>query len=124
MTGRDRSRRALGALMVGMGGLHFAAPRLFEPLIPEVLGDARAWVYGSGVAELVAGGLVLDRRTSRLGAAVTAAVMVGVYPGNIKMALDAGRPHDAQSWAAWARLPFQAPLIWWALSHTRAPDAP
>jgi hypothetical protein len=30
------------------------------------------------------------------------------------MALDAGRPDDAASWAAWIRLPFQFPLIWWA----------
>jgi uncharacterized membrane protein len=105
--------------MLGAGVLHFVVPRFYEPLIPDQLGNARAWVYGSGVAELVAGALVLNRRTSTIGAWVTVAVLIGVYPGNIKMAVDAGVPDDAQSWAAWIRLPFQLPMIWWAWRHTR-----
>ena len=121
--GSDRSRKALGSLMIGAGVMHFVAPRFYEPLIPESLGDARTWVYGSGVAELAAGALVLNRRTSRIGAVVTAAVLVGVFPGNIKMAIDAGRPRDVATAAAWARLPLQAPMVWWALRHTRAGDA-
>ena len=123
MMTRERSRTTLGAFMVGMGVLHFAVPKAFDPLIPEQLGDPRPWVLGSGVAELVAGGLVLCPPTSRLGAAATAAVMVGVFPGNIKMALDAGPPRDLPSTAAWLRLPVQVPLIRWALRHART-EAP
>jgi uncharacterized membrane protein len=98
--------------------MHFVKPDFYEPLIPEPLGDARTWVYGSGVAELVAGGLVLNRKTSRLGAWASVLVLVGVFPGNVKMALDAGPPRDAKSIAAWLRLPMQVPLVRWALRHT------
>jgi uncharacterized membrane protein len=115
----ENGRKALAAFMIVAGVLHFVAPRFYEELIPEELGDARTWVYGSGIAELVAGGLVLNRRTSRLGAWVTLIVLIGVYPGNLKMALDAGAPTDAASWAAWIRLPFQIPMWWWAWRHTR-----
>ena len=115
--GSNRSRIALGLFMVGAGVMHFVAPKFYEPLIPEPLGDARWWVYGTGIAELVAGALLLNRRTSRIGAVTTAVVLVGVFPGNIKMALDAGPPHDPMSAAAWLRLPLQIPLVWWALRH-------
>ena len=71
------------------------------------------------MAELTAGALVANRGTTRLGAWMTLAVLVGVYPGNIKMALDAGRPRDVAGWAAWLRLPLQFPLFWWAWRHTR-----
>lgn len=107
-------------MLVGAGVMHFAKPELYEPLIPEPLGDARSWVYGSGVAELAAGALVLNPRTSRVGAWAAALVIIGVFPGNLKMAVDAGAPRDAKSIAAWLRLPLQIPLLRWALKHTKA----
>jgi uncharacterized membrane protein len=110
----DRSRLSLALLLIVAGVMHFVAPKFYEPLIPEELGDARAWVYATGLAEMAAGGLTAMRRTARLGALASLAVFVLVYPGNIKMALDAGRPHDPASWAAWLRLPLQFPLFWWA----------
>ncbi len=106
--------------MLGAGVLHFTSPRFYDRLIPEVLpGSERAWVYGSGVAELVAGGLLTNRRTARMGAWVTFAVLLGVYPGNI---YDAVRhpPTDGRGVVSLVRLPLQLPLLWWALRHTRA----
>jgi len=117
-TGR-RSRLLLAALMLFMGTLHFLVPKAFVRLIPSWLGDARRWVYASGVAELTSGALLLSPRTKRAGGFAAAATIVGVFPGNIKMAIDAGRPNTAASWVAWARLPWQAPLVWWALKQTR-----
>ena len=111
----ERRRKGLAGLLLGIGTLHFFTPRFFDELIPAALpGTARAWTYGSGVAELTAGALVLNRRTTRIGGFAAFAVILGVWPGNWKMALDAGAPHDAGSWAAWLRLPLQLPLLWWA----------
>ena len=117
----EKGRRALGGFMVVAGVMHFVMPKPYEQLIPEPLGSPRAWVYGSGVAELAAGALTLNPRTARLGAWASLAVIVGVYPGNLKMALDAGRPTDAASTAAWLRLPLQFPMMAWAYRHTRKP---
>ncbi|BDZ41529.1 hypothetical protein GCM10025865_08280 [Paraoerskovia sediminicola] len=106
-----------GALTV-TGVLHFVHPRTFERLIPAALGSPRAWVLGSGVAELACAALVAVPATRRVGGYASAALFVGVFPGNVKMALDS-RP-DARSWAmrpavAWGRLPLQVPLVAWAL---------
>lgn len=121
--GRAVSRLVLATVMVGAGVLHFTAPRAYEPLIPPALGTPRAWVYGSGVAEAVAGVLLALPRTRRVGAWAVAAVLVGVLPGNVQMALE---PHPAGGLAAnpvlaWLRVPLQVPLVLWALSYTRRP---
>lgn len=108
------SRLALAALMLISGTAHLVAPGLYDRLIPRFLGPSRPWVYGSGVAELVGGALLAWRRTRRAGAWWTAAVLVLVFPGNVKMAVDVGVPDTAGAAAAWARLPLQVPLVWWA----------
>ena len=53
------------------------------------------------------------------------ALYVAVFPANLHMALsgaqlDPGNPLPA--WAAWARLPFQAVFILWAIWVTRPSD--
>lgn len=105
--------------MLGTGTLHFVIPKFYEPLIPPVLpGSDRFWIYGSGVAELAAGALVANRRTERLGAWASFAVIVGVYPANIYDTIQ-NPPTDARGIGSLIRLPLQIPLIWWALRHTR-----
>lgn len=104
--------------MLGTGTLHFVVPRFYEPLIPDALpGSARAWVHGSGVAELAAGALVANRRTERLGAW---ACFAGVYPGNIHDTVQ-HPPTDARGIVSLLRLPLQIPLFLWALRHARPP---
>ena len=111
--------------MCGMGVLHFAAPGPFEKIVPRWLfGSPRLWVLSSGLAELASGILVAVPRTRRLGGWVTAATMAAVYPANVQMAIDAGAPTDASGWFSWLRLPFQVPLIGWALRQTRETRPP
>lgn len=117
--GRRRSRQRLAALMIVAGVMHFVAPKPFDQIVPQRLGRPRFWVYASGVVELVAGGLLLDRRTARAGGAVATATIVAVYPANIKAAVDAGPPVNAVAALTWLRLPFQVPLFTWALGHAR-----
>lgn len=110
--------------MVGGGTLHFVIPSTYEPLIPRALGAPRLWVLASGVAEIAAGVLLAVPRTARVGAWAVAAVLVGVLPGNVQMALDGGYSGAsglaASPVAAWARVPLQVPLVLWALAHARA----
>ena len=97
--------------MLGTGTLHFANPRFYDPLIPDQLpGTARAWVYGSGVAELAAGALLADRRTERLGAWVTFVVFVGVYPGQHPRRRQ-HPPTDGRGIASLIRLPAAVPAV-------------
>lgn len=117
--GRHLSAAGLAALLGFAGVTHLARPRLFEPLIPTALGNPRAWVLISGVAELACATAVAVPRSRRVGALATAALFVGVLPGNVKMALDAPtgtRRARTRTAITWARLPLQIPLIRWALS--------
>ena len=109
---------ALAAFMLTAGLAHFAFPRPYERIVPEVLDDPAFWVRCSGVAEIACAGLLVGRRTRRMGALVTMVVLVAVYPANIKMALDGGIPGKpfllGSAAAAWARLPLQVPMVMWA----------
>ena len=117
------SAAGLAALLGTAGALHLVRPRVFEPLIPPALGSPRAWVVGSGVAELACAAALAVPATRRTGALASAGLLVAVFPGNVRMAL--GSRPGARSWArrpavAWGRLPLQVPLVAWALSVARS----
>lgn len=109
----------LGTFLLGMGALHFLVPRAFDRLVPAALGPARLWVLLSGAAEIVSGAALLRPRTQRAGAWGAAATLVAVFPGNVKMAMDAGAPVGAVAIALWLRLPLQLPLVVWAARCAR-----
>ncbi|MGW4064845.1 DoxX family protein [Amycolatopsis sp. NPDC004747] len=116
MATSQRPAHILAGALGTMGVLHFAVPKPFDGLIPASLpGSRRAWTYGSGVAELAVAVAVAAPRTRRLGGLAAALLFLGVFPGNVKMAVDARRAPAPQRAIAWARLPLQWPLIAWAL---------
>ena len=108
----------LAALLGGAGIMHFAKPKSFDTSVPKELpGSQRMWTQVSGVAELGLATAVALPRTRKLAGLVIALFFVGVFPANVKMALDAqrkGRP-ARERLAMWARLPVQWPLVAWAL---------
>jgi uncharacterized membrane protein len=117
--GQRRSRLLLAGGLLFMGVLHFAAPTLFDRIIPKwVPGAPRMWTYVSGVWELSSAALLATPRTRRLGAYAAAATLVAVYPANIQMALD-NKPTTPYGVGLWARLPMQLPMIGWALKHRK-----
>ncbi|MDO8144534.1 DoxX family protein [Isoptericola sp. 178] len=116
---------SLAAALTVTGTLHFVNPRVFEGLIPKALGSPRAWVYGSGAAELACAAAVAVPATRRVGGLATAALFVGVFPGNVKMALDShpgARHWSRKPSVAWGRLPLQVPLVAWAWRVARNAD--
>ena len=118
---RTASPYLLAGLLTTTGVLHFALPEPYDGLIPDWLpGSARAWVYGSGVAELACAAGLLAPRTRRHAATATALLFVAVFPGNIEMAV---HPGDTPRWLALVRLPLQVPLLLWALQVRRASGA-
>ncbi|NKZ00671.1 DoxX family protein [Nocardiopsis alborubida] len=118
---RGAAPYALGGLFVASGVLHFAAPGPFQAIMPRSLPAPRAWVYGSGAAELVCGAGLLTRRA--WAGPASAALLLAVWPANVQMALDSGTgrlrgPADNRL-VAWARVPLQIPLVWAALQARR-----
>ena len=119
-----RSPLLLAGLLAAAGVAHFAAPRPFDATVPRSLpGSPRAWTYASGAAELaLAAGLALPR-TRRAAARAAAGFFVGVFPANVKMALDWRDRPAPQRAAAFGRLPLQVPLVLWARGVARTAEA-
>jgi uncharacterized membrane protein len=108
--GRD-AKVVVGAFLVS-GIVHLVKPEVYEPLMPSWVPAHREVILGTGVAELVGALGMLFPPTRRLAGLASAALLVGVYPGNIKMAVDASRTRNTPfKAAAYARLPLQFPMI-------------
>lgn len=121
ITGVSRPALALAALLAVAGTGHFAAPGLFDAMIPAALpGEPRTWTLASGAAELAVAAAVAAPRTRRLGGYAAAALFVAVFPANVQMALDAGS--TVERVVTWGRLPLQVPLVWWAWRVARPRD--
>jgi uncharacterized membrane protein len=106
----------MAALLLGMGTLHFVAPKPFDSIIPaELPGSARFYTYASGVGEVATGALLAVPRTRRLGALAAVALFIAVFPGNVNMVrLWWDKPWPMRI-VAIARLPLQIPMITTAL---------
>ena len=102
------------------GALHFAVPSVFEGIVPRWLPARRALVYASGAAELACATGLAGRRP--WGSRLAAAVLLGLWPANVQMAIDASRRRTPRWQRAllWARVPVQVPMIRMALAG-RAP---
>ncbi|MET0741344.1 MAG: hypothetical protein ABWZ26_07315 [Candidatus Nanopelagicales bacterium] len=112
----DRSAVALAIFMTGAGAMHFAAPKVYEPLIPPILGPRRPWIYGSGAAEIACAVAVGIPATRRTGGYAMAGLYVALLTGNVQMAIDAWRGGSTtRKVLTTARLPLQIPLVVWAL---------
>jgi uncharacterized membrane protein len=113
--------KRMGAMLLGIGTLHFLTPKPFDSIIPEELpGSARFYTYASGVAELGTGALLLVPRTRKLGALAAVALFIGVFPGNLNhVRLWWDKPWPMRL-AAIARLPLQIPMITQAIKVYRS----
>ena len=104
--------KLLVAGFLASGTLHIVRPEVYEPLMPPQLPAHREIIVYSGVAELLCAAGMMLPPTRRLAGLASAALLVGVFPGNLKMADDARRSKSsAFKAAAYARLPLQLPMI-------------
>ena len=113
--------KLLAGIFTASGVMHLVRPKVYEPLMPSWVPAHREVILASGVAELAcAAGLVVPRTRSAAGWA-SAALLLGVWPGNLQMAIDSTRTdHTAFKVLAWGRLPLQVPMIKAALDAARA----
>ena len=109
------------AAILGISGLvHLGKPEVYEPIMPSMVPAHREVIFASGVAEILcAAGLLVPRLRWPAGWA-SAALLLAVYPANLKMAGDAAQTDKTGFRAiAWGRLPLQIPMIRTALKAAR-----
>jgi uncharacterized membrane protein len=101
---------------------HFLNPDFYTSIMPNYLPAHEEFVYASGIAEMVGAAGVMYPRTRRPGGWFLIAVLVGVFPANIHMALNADDYPNLPRWALVARLPLQVLFIYWVwLASRREP---
>jgi uncharacterized membrane protein len=119
----------MGLFLIVAGISHFIAPKTLDAIVPQFLpGDPRMWTYISGVAEIAIGVALLTPLSLKLGetpirliAAYGALLLfIAVYPANIKMAIDWRDRSMPYPLIAWARLPLQFGLFYWAWAIIKA----
>lgn len=117
---------SLALFLASAGVTHFTKPGVFTPMVPRSLpGSRKAWVAGSGVAELTVAAAVALPQTRRLGALAAAGLFVAVFPANVYSAVKTLRKADAptrERVIQVVRLPLQIPLVLWALRASRPRD--
>lgn len=129
MTAQPLGRGARGVALAFLvsGTVHLVRPEVFGRTIPRALPAPRALVVWSGVAELACAAGLLAPRTRRAAGAASAALLVGVYPANVQMAVDGVRglrrsrtpATVVRAAVTLARLPLQLPLVRWAAGAGR-----
>ena len=116
-----RDAKFLIAAFLTSGTVHLVKPDVFEPLMPDWVPAHREVILYSGIAELLcAAGMALPP-TRKLAGKASAALLAGVFVGNVKMAVDAANGDNVPlKVAAYGRLPLQFPMIRAALRAGRA----
>ena len=103
----------VGLILAGTGHLTFVREEFRSQVPPWVPIDADDVVLLSGAVEISLGlGLLALPKERRRMSALATAFLVAVFPGNIKMALDASKTRNTTFKAVTlARLPLQLPMI-------------
>jgi uncharacterized membrane protein len=114
-TSKPFGTKVLISIFIISGTFHVATPSAFYALIPPFLGAPIVWAVGSGILELIcAVGLLTGQRWAPRG---TAYLLLFIWVGNIWFAydsLDSG--NILLIIGAIVRLPFQIPMIGWAIA--------
>jgi len=116
-----RDAKFLAAGFVASGAVHLIKPEVWEPLMPTWVPAHREVIIYSGVAEILCAAGLLFAPTRKAAGMASAALLAGVYVGNIKMAVDASKSDNvALKVAAYGRLPMQLPMLRAALRAGRS----
>lgn len=120
---KDTVGRGMAIMLLLTGAGHFIVPGPVDQLVPPFLpGEPRLWTYLSGVAEIVValmllaplGKKIAGKSIRLLGAYSAFALFLAVFPANINMAIQWSSREMPQPLFAYARLPLQFGLFYWA----------
>jgi uncharacterized membrane protein len=104
----------MSGIYIFAGIMHFIVPRQFEKIIPPYIPAHRRMVYLSGLFEILFGIGLLIEDTRSLSAIGIMLLLIAVFPANLYMAKLFKRRNHKYTWLAYARLPLQLLLIYWA----------
>jgi len=127
---RTTLRVFLTITFIAVGSLHFTHTEAFLAIMPAYLGYHEFWVGFTGVAEIAGGVGLIVPATRRWAGWGLLALLVGVFPANVNMAVHQITPPGFTAgppWVLWARLPVQPLLmvaVWWVALTPAQSEAP
>ncbi len=118
-----KSAKVMAAIFTVSGTVHLVKPEFYEAIMPGWVPAHREVILGSGAAELLLAVGLLAPATRKAAGWGSIALLMGVFPANIKMAVDAvGGDNLALTVGSLMRLPLQWPMIKAALATTTKDD--
>lgn len=115
------SAKLLALGFTASGVMHLVRPETFMSLMPSWVPAHHEVILASGAAELACAAGLAFPRTRTVAGYASAALLVGVFPGNVQMAKDAvSRRDTTRKVVTFARLPLQLPMIRIALKVARS----
>lgn len=115
-----RSVKFLALGFAASGAVHLVKPEFYLPLMPSWVPAHREVILASGVAEIACAAGLAVPVTRRAAGWASVLLLLGVYPGNVKMAVDASKTRNTRFKAiSYGRLPLQLPMIKAALRAAR-----
>lgn len=111
------SQAIIAIIFLTAGIFHFIFPEKFLLIVPPWIPFPVEVVYITGVFEILGALGILYSKTKKITAVGLAIFLILVFPANIYMAIkniQLGGIFNNQ-FLQWARLPFQAVLIWYVL---------
>ena len=112
---------SMSFLYLIVGIKHFTNPSFFEAIVPPILIYTKTIVYISGFIEILVAILILFKKTRKVGAYITIALLIAVFPANVYLYLSE-TPREFLNFTktqALIRMPFQIPLIIIAFWHSQ-----
>ena len=103
----------MSAFCILLGILHFIFPKSFEDIIPKYIPYRLSAVYISRIFEIILVVLLFTETTSYSAIGIIL-LLIAVFPANIYMAQQMKQKKNKYAWIAFARLPLQFFLIYWA----------
>ena len=112
----------MSAMYITIGVKHFSDPIYFVNITPPFVSFKEGAVYITGIIEILAGVMILFKRSRAQGAYLLIFLLIIVFPANIYLYISE-LPRDLLGIAknqALMRLPFQIPLLILAYWHSQS----
>lgn len=107
----------LGLLFILAGINHFRSPKIYLRIMPPYIPAHSTMVLVSGIAEMVAGLLLLNANTQTIGAWGMIAMLFVFFTVHFYMLQNEKAAMKLPKWFLWLRIPLQLGLIYWAYQY-------
>lgn len=109
-----------GIIFIIAGIIHFVIPKFYLQIMPPYLPYHLVLVYLSGLAEIVCGTFLIPKKTRRIGAWLTIALLIAIFPANVQMSIDSYSIGGLMFYVSVFRLPLQFLMVWWVYNITHS----